>query len=172
MMIQALSQTAHAGIATLRTLNPYVGAALGEWSRTPGLQPSVPRQLAPAAQLRPGAAAGASSFGMSGTNAHMLASAEHPAQQGARQPAWQRSRCALLRACYALWLCLQAPSAGEVAGNCLGQPAGYQIYRRMVESHKPDTHTSIMLTLLFGPQPVAAMCVSESEKLQTSVLRC
>ena len=92
MMVQALSQRAHAGIATLRTLNPYVGAALGEWGRTPGLQPSVPRQLAPAAQWRSGAAAGASSFGMSGTNAHMLVSAQQPGLLAERQPAWQRAR--------------------------------------------------------------------------------
>ena len=93
MILQAMTQRSHAAIMPLRTLNPYVSTALGEWTRTPGLQPSVPRQAAPAAQWKPGAAAGTSSFGMSGTNAHMLAGVDRPCEPSHVQHAWRRSRC-------------------------------------------------------------------------------
>ena len=74
MALQALDRAALAGTLNLRTLNPYVATALAEWRRKEGPQPAAPRQLAPGPLRIPAgqAAAGASSFGMSGTNAHVL----------------------------------------------------------------------------------------------------
>ena len=92
MMLHAMTQRSHAAIMPLRSLNPYVSTALAEWARTPGLRPAVPRQTAPASQWEPRAAAGTSSFGMSGTNAHMLAAVAQPCQAVQAEHAWQRSR--------------------------------------------------------------------------------
>ena len=92
MMLHALTRRSHAAIMPLRTLNTYVSTALAEWTRTPGLKPSVPRQTAPASQWDPSAAAGTSSFGMSGTNAHMLAAVAEPCEAAQAYHAWRRSR--------------------------------------------------------------------------------
>ena len=95
MAAAALDTRAAAAVLGLRTLNPYVAAALGDWRKRACLGAAVPRQYAPApAAERPPAAAGASSFGMGGTNAHLLAGAAPGAlSAGTQQPVlWQRSR--------------------------------------------------------------------------------
>ena len=72
----ALSQQARPPIKHLGVLNPYADAALGDWQRKCHVQGQLPRQ--PAADMTGGGldqAAGTSSFGMSGVNAHLLLSA-------------------------------------------------------------------------------------------------
>ena len=86
---------AQAPIMHLRSLNSYVEAALGDWGRLHSLAGQAPRSAGPCAQ--PGLAAGTSSFGMSGVNAHLLAAASPgQQQQEASQPLrdlhWQRQR--------------------------------------------------------------------------------
>lgn len=70
-----LHSGASAPVKHLRTVNPYVAAALSDWRRHCSLSASMPRQCAPAvtasaAERAP--VAGTSSFGMSGVNAHAL----------------------------------------------------------------------------------------------------
>ena len=58
-----------------------------------GIQPSVPRQLKPSTMTRDFHAAGTSSFGMSGTNAHLMLNVLLPSKD--IQPgecSWQRTR--------------------------------------------------------------------------------
>lgn len=95
MAAAALDTHAAPAVLGLRVLNPYVAAALGDWRKRACLGAAVPRQYAPVpapAGLAP--AAGASSFGMGGTNAHLLAgAAPGPLAAGTQQPVlWQRSR--------------------------------------------------------------------------------
>ena len=63
-------------IKHLRIINPYVMAALIEWRQRHGIQAFVPMQNATgifsASSFDNGAIASASSFGMSGVNAHAL----------------------------------------------------------------------------------------------------
>ena len=70
------SHQAAPAIMHLRSMNPYVQAALGDWGAAGGRALHLPRQFAAgsAASAAPGAA-GTSSFGMSGVNAHMLVEA-------------------------------------------------------------------------------------------------
>lgn len=60
----------------LRTMNPYVTAALGDWPKSARLQSRIALQPAPANGEASCAGApaivGTSSFGMSGVNAHAL----------------------------------------------------------------------------------------------------
>ena len=80
----ALQSGASAPIKHLRTINPYVAAALSDWRRHSGLRASVPLQTGPAvaaASATEGlAVAGTSSFGMSGVNAHALVASASTAQ--------------------------------------------------------------------------------------------
>ena len=76
---------------SLRSTNPYVAAALEDWRRA-GLRPSIPRSAAAGAGWQPAAAAGSSSFGMSGTNAHVLLSVPRARQAPSDQGVWQRTR--------------------------------------------------------------------------------
>ena len=66
----SLQQATAPPVMHLRSLNPYVAAALTDWVRQRGAAVRAPRQAAPAAGT--GLLAGSSSFGMSGVNAHML----------------------------------------------------------------------------------------------------
>jgi acyl transferase domain-containing protein len=91
-----LSQRAAAPVAHLRTLNPYVEAALAG-SSSPSSW-SLPRQSAGLATL-PGSqlgCIGTSAFAFQGTNAHVLletaAAGSGPASRGRPAALWQRSR--------------------------------------------------------------------------------
>ena len=88
LAIQAAAQGASAPVMHLRNLNPYVQAALGDWSKSAGLAASVPRQ-AQAVDLQQMAGshggplvAGTSSFGMSGVNAHVVVDASNTSVSG------------------------------------------------------------------------------------------
>lgn len=101
MAMQTLQQRSHAAVRNLRTLNPYVANALSDWGYKGCSMPaSLPRMVAPACTWQAHALAGASSFGMGGTNAHLLSGVPEPRQDGrAAAHAWQRSRCAVPDAC-------------------------------------------------------------------------
>jgi len=68
----ALRGRAHPGIMHLHTLNAHVGAPLEDWRRAGSPAAALPRQAQPAGGGGHEQLAGASSFGMSGVNAHML----------------------------------------------------------------------------------------------------
>ena len=73
LSMAALHNQAAPEVMHLRSLNPYVAAAMGEWGaarRDAGVR--ALRQTAPTGSLQQ--LAGTSSFGMSGVNAHMLVS--------------------------------------------------------------------------------------------------
>ena len=80
LALGAQQQAAQAPIVNLREVNPYVASAVEDWRRRHGLAAALPRQHAPLPAAAAGssgsspAAAGTSSFGMSGVNAHMLLS--------------------------------------------------------------------------------------------------
>ena len=73
----ALQQRSTAPVKHLRSINPYVAAAVSDWRRHCGLTAAIPLQASPgvlsgADALQLGSLAGTSSFGMSGINAHAL----------------------------------------------------------------------------------------------------
>ena len=72
MLIKAQDQKVHPSIMNCRRLNSYVASALSTWSIQSAIMASIPRQLGSAAQNQASDAAGTSSFGMSGTNAHLI----------------------------------------------------------------------------------------------------
>jgi acyl transferase domain-containing protein len=115
MAVKALEQQAHAAVQSLRNVNAYVASALADWAKakTGGLRAAVPRQMAPAAGAKTGSAAGTSSFGMSGTNAHLLASTPHaPVDPAALPSPWQRDRCGCTVPSMGFLLCsLSLPTA-------------------------------------------------------------
>lgn len=61
MAAAALQQAAAPGVMCLRAVNPYVGAALGDWAKRAGEAPLVPRAPA-AAPVLAAASAAASEF--------------------------------------------------------------------------------------------------------------
>ena len=74
MAVKSLHHSAAASILGLGTLNPYVATAVSGWDKVNAPRAMLPRELgANAARQRDSLqAAGASSFGMSGVNAHVL----------------------------------------------------------------------------------------------------
>ena len=89
---ETLRQHSHPAVLNLRSVTPYVEAALSDW-RKAGVAASAPRQSSPGASWQPAAAAGASSFGMSGTNAHLMLSVPSPrAHADLASAPWQRMR--------------------------------------------------------------------------------
>lgn len=71
---KVLQQHSHPAVLTLRSVNPYVEAALRDWRKRNVAVASVPKEGSAGSIWRPELAAGTSSFGMSGTNAHILLS--------------------------------------------------------------------------------------------------
>ena len=83
LALTTLQQQTCTPVLNLRSINPYVQAALADWTANGKLSPMAPRQLMPGSNLSchdsslPGMrqgqpAAGTSSFGMSGVNAHLI----------------------------------------------------------------------------------------------------
>ena len=75
LAISSVCQQASAPIKHLRTVNPYVGAALVEKKPLQSQRLQLPREHAALQQSSQPCTAGTSSFGMSGVNAHMLVTA-------------------------------------------------------------------------------------------------
>ncbi|BDA51457.1 probable inactive phenolphthiocerol synthesis polyketide s at N-terminal half [Coccomyxa sp. Obi] len=126
MAITALQQAAAAPIVNLRTVNPYVTAALSDWRSLRGIAAHAPRQLAPGSLLKGDnrvspVAAGTSSFGMSGVNAHALFSAPDVGQDDSSDESthaltWQSERHWVVPAAHGL---LRSFTGGEVGGTCI-----------------------------------------------------
>jgi hypothetical protein len=72
LAICMLQQHAHAAFVNLRELNPYVATCLHDSKCNAHITSSIPRTFAPEVHHGNAAAAGTSSFGMSGVNAHIL----------------------------------------------------------------------------------------------------
>ena len=72
MLIKAQDQNVYPSIMNCRRLNSYVASGLSTWRKQSATMASIPRQLGSAVQNQALNAAGTSSFGMSGTNAHLI----------------------------------------------------------------------------------------------------
>ena len=110
MAVKSLHQSAVASILGLRTLNPYVATAVSGWDKVNAPRTMLPRELgANAARQRDSLqAAGASSFGMSGVNAHVLVTSAifgAPIHESTAKQ-WRRSRSVALQV--SMSLCLPA----------------------------------------------------------------
>lgn len=118
-------------VVSLRGMNPYVAAALGGFSSSGGSGGSgvaVPRQAAADGSSSSGQAAGTSSFGMSGVNAHALLSpaAGAPSAADAHKPLpWQTVRHWPIPQQHRLLQLprLAAPSSARFAAILTGTPA-------------------------------------------------
>ena len=118
LALHALHDSAAPAVMHLRNMNPYVDSALGDWQKRNGMQGNIPRQFA-AQPYSAGArsssmAAGTSSFGMGGTNTHLLLAVPLPKQPGvvgaATNALFQRTR---------LW---PAPSPSHFLTTALAVP--------------------------------------------------
>ena len=74
MALKSQEQKALPAMMNCRTLNSYVSSALMEWTKRSDLSASIPRVFGSLVESKEASAAGTSSFGMSGTNAHMVIS--------------------------------------------------------------------------------------------------
>ena len=84
-------------ILNLRTLNPYVATAVADWRKIAAPVPLLSRQMGPNNGSTVTSIAGASSFGMSGVNAHiLLGSKSHMVLAEEPHQPWKRSRSASL----------------------------------------------------------------------------
>lgn len=91
---KALQQRALPGIVNLCSLNPYVSTAVADWRKVKAPNASLVRQFGGQVASAHSAAitAGASSFGMSGVNAHVVIVAGDTNQSEAQPQCWQRAR--------------------------------------------------------------------------------
>lgn len=94
LAVSALQQQAAPGILNLRGVNPYVSAAISDWRKASAKAAALPRQLAPHTERQQGMgrSAGASSFGMSGVNAHVILGPGSASALPDCKATWQRSR--------------------------------------------------------------------------------
>jgi acyl transferase domain-containing protein len=94
MAAQSLFHNASPAILNLRTLNPYVATAVADWQKVAAPKATMARQFGPSASEQPGShrAAGASSFGMSGVNAHVLVVGGSSQEAELLQKPWQRAK--------------------------------------------------------------------------------
>ena len=72
--IAALRHESAPSIKHLRSINPHVVAALGDWRKHHHMHAFLPRQASAASSGQLSQMAGTSSMGMSGVNAHLLVS--------------------------------------------------------------------------------------------------
>ena len=104
-------QTAPA-IMHLRTINPYVAAAVADWGGQGGKPLHLPRQLASGggSSGQQGGVAGTSSFGMSGVNAHMLVRAAPQGRDSVVPQSVSAKRTAQHASCLHTLVVLSQPS--------------------------------------------------------------
>ena len=93
----------------LRNVNPYVQAALQDWRKSHSAEAVIARQRSPAMEAD---AAGSSSFGMSGINAHLILEPGSiiSTNHSRNTAAWRRTRCWPKPKAYAL---LESGRAGN-----------------------------------------------------------
>lgn len=93
MAAEAIGNKLAPGILNLRSLNSYVSTAVADWRKVAAPVPLLSRQTGPNYGSVSPCTAGASSFGMSGVNAHVLLGSQSisKAAEGSKKP-WMRSR--------------------------------------------------------------------------------
>ncbi len=93
MLVKAQENKLHPSVMNCRNLNSYVASALSTWTKQNALMVSIPRQLGLAMQSCVSDAAGTSSFGMSGTNAHLITSIGLTQNEsGVKSYSWSKAR--------------------------------------------------------------------------------
>jgi hypothetical protein len=93
MALKSQEQKALLAMMNCRTLNSYVSSALMGWNKQSDISASIPRVFGSLVESKEASAAGTSSFGMSGTNAHMLISvAFTPNESIVKSCSWSKRR--------------------------------------------------------------------------------